>query len=109
VARRQLQGHLPQGVVVEPQLLQVLQCPYLGTQFHQVVETQVESHQVHQGEHLWQHGIYVQLIQVQVVCLLRDSQPRLDLVVLSVVFISGKELIRLKVSFNLHISFYCYK
>ena len=105
MALGQLQWDFPERVIVEPELLQVLQCADLGTQFHQVVKAQVQSHQVDQREHLRQHRVQVQLIQVQVVSLFGHSQTRLDLVMLRVVLVRGQQLVRLEVRSDLHISF----
>lgn len=98
-----LYGHLPQGVVVEPKLLKVHHVANPWAQFHDIIETQVQTRQIHEGEDFRQHCVQVQLVKVQTISFLRQSQTSLDFVVLGVTLVCCQQFVRFKVTPNLHI------
>ena len=98
------------------------------TQLDDVVETQVESDQVRQFEHLfnkrlgkfrlqklkvvadtylWQNSIEIHLVETECIAPLRNDQTRLDLVMLRVRFVYCKILISLEVRLNVHSVLHC--
>ena len=59
-----LYRHFPQRVVIEPQLLQVGQFPYLGAKLDYVVEGQVQTREITHLEHLRREGIITTMMVI---------------------------------------------
>ena len=94
MAIAELNGHFSEGIVVEPELLQVCQIAYLRRQFHYIVETQIESDQIVHAEYLRQAVIKIHLGEMKGVRSLSLGHPSLDLVVLPVGLVRCQKLVR---------------
>ena len=98
MAVAELDGHLSQRIVVEPELLQVRELSNLHGQFHNIVETQVEPDQVRHGKDFWQHLVQVHLRKVQRVGPLCLGHPCANLIMLTISFVRREQLVRSEVS-----------
>ena len=103
LAVAELDGNLAHRIVIEPQLLQVRQITYLGRQFHNIIEAEIEANQVGHGENLGQHLVQIHLRQVQSVRSLRLGHSCADLIVLSVRFVGGQKFVRAEVGLDHHV------
>jgi len=104
VALAQLKGDLTKRVIVEPKNLKALKLSDARIQTHNVVEAQVKSNKLSKFKNFGEHGIHVELSQVEGFTCGSCDHSSLDFVMLRVGFISCEQFVRLEVS-GYHLEF----
>jgi hypothetical protein len=82
--------YFTEGVIVKPKLLNIIELFNLRTEFDNVIERQVQSHQVPKLKYFRQDDVEVHLTQVESIGFLGSDNPSLYFIVLSVRLVSGK-------------------